>query len=264
MYERPGLREPDLKAVAVISEALNWEMAAADAHRGIWTYGHGSSGGLIELGSVRGRDVALPVHFHDEDQVSFVVAGRRRFLIDAVKHEVGPGQGTCIPYGTAHQSLPESDNILCLNFYLTPGCYDVRSLIADLHRRWRCGQRLDTPSVSGLIATHRRLRARPANGRSLALPVHVGSVRAAAREMGMTREGYSRRFRRLYGVAPDTFRLLSQLNLARGLLRQGAPIASVAAEAGFSDQSHLGRCFRRTFGVTPGRYRIEGHIRSRT
>jgi AraC-like DNA-binding protein len=80
----------------------------------------------------------------------------------------------------------------------------------------------------------------------------------------MTREGYSRRFRRLYGVAPDTFRLLSQLNLARGLLRQGAPIASVAAEAGFSDQSHLGRCFRRTFGVTPGRYRIEGHIRSRT
>jgi AraC-like DNA-binding protein/mannose-6-phosphate isomerase-like protein (cupin superfamily) len=261
MYERLGLREPDLEAVAVIMEALNSDVTAADAHRGIWTYAHGSSGGLIELGNVRGRDVALPVHFHDEDQVSFVVAGRRRFLIDAVEHEVGPGQGICIPYGTPHQSLPESDNILCLNFYLTPGCYDVRSLIADLRGRWRCGRSLDTPSVSGLIATHRRRRARSANGQSLALP--VASVRAAAHEAGMTREGYSRRFRRLHGVAPDTFRLLSQLNLARGLLRQGAPIASVAAEAGFSDQSHLGRCFRRTFGVTPGRYRIGAdHIRS--
>lgn len=240
-------------------------MAAPGAHRGIWTYGHDSSGDLIELGSVRGRAVALPVHFHDEDQVSFAVAGRRRFLIDAVMREVGPGQGTCIPYGTPHRSLPESDSILCLNLYLTPGCYDVRSLIADLHYRWRCGQSLDTPSVAGLIATHRRLRVRPVNGRSLAVPVDFGSVGAAAQKAGLTREGYSRRFRRLHGVAPDTFRLLSQLNLARGLLRKGAPIASVAAEAGFSDQSHLGRCFRRTFGVTPGRYRSEAdHIRSRT
>src|SRR5207244_10014196 len=53
----------------------------------------------------------------------------------------------CILSGTAHQSLAESDNILCLNFYLAPGCYDVRSLIADLQRRWCCGQSLDTPSV---------------------------------------------------------------------------------------------------------------------
>jgi len=222
---------------------------------GIWTYGHGSGGGLIELGTVRGRDVALPVHFHDEDQVSFVVAGRRRFLIDAVEHEVGPGQGIGIAFGTPHRSLCESDNILCLNFYLTPGCYDIRGLIADLHRRWRCGLGLDTPSVLVWIATHCGQQAQAANSRRRAAPAVVGSVRAAAREAGMSREGYSRRFRRLHGVAPDTFRLLSQLNLARGLLRTGAPIARVAAETGFSDQSHLGRCFHRTFGVTPGRYR---------
>ncbi|MGX1282843.1 helix-turn-helix transcriptional regulator [Bradyrhizobium elkanii] len=56
------------------------------------------------------------------------------------------------------------------------------------------------------------------------------------------------------GIPPHTFRLLARLNLARQLLRAGEPIAAVAADAGFSDQSHLTRLFRRTFGTTPGVY----------
>ena len=32
------------------------------------------------------------------------------------------------------------------------------------------------------------------------------------------------------------------------------PVAGAAADAGFSDQSHLTRLFRRTFGTTPGVY----------
>ena len=32
------------------------------------------------------------------------------------------------------------------------------------------------------------------------------------------------------------------------------PIAAAAQDAGFSDQSHLTRLFRRTFGTTPGVY----------
>jgi hypothetical protein len=30
---------------------------------------------------VCGFDVALPIHFHDEDQITFVISGRRRFII---------------------------------------------------------------------------------------------------------------------------------------------------------------------------------------
>jgi AraC family transcriptional regulator len=33
------------------------------------------------------------------------------------------------------------------------------------------------------------------------------------------------------------------------------PLALVAAEAGFADQSHLTRTFKRFTGMTPGRYR---------
>ncbi len=81
------------------------------------------------------------------------------------------------------------------------------------------------------------------------------SVRQAAQRVGLSREGYTRRFKRDCGLPPHAFWLLEKLNDARRLLRAGDSIAGVAAETGFADQSHLGRCFRRAFGVTPGRYR---------
>jgi AraC-like DNA-binding protein len=71
----------------------------------------------------------------------------------------------------------------------------------------------------------------------------------------MSREGFTRRFKRLRGLPPEQFRLLYRLNDARQLLRAGEGIATVAAITGFSDQSHLGRSFRRFFGVTPSHYR---------
>jgi AraC family transcriptional regulator len=37
--------------------------------------------------------------------------------------------------------------------------------------------------------------------------------------------------------------------------RTGQPLASIALEVGFTDQSHLTQVFRRTTGVTPGQFR---------
>ncbi|MDF2992143.1 MAG: AraC family transcription regulator, partial [Microbacterium sp.] len=42
--------------------------------------------------------------------------------------------------------------------------------------------------------------------------------------------------------------------LARRLLLNGATPASVAVKAGFYDQAHLTRHFRKVLGTTPGRF----------
>ena len=46
---------------------------------------------------------------------------------------------------------------------------------------------------------------------------------------------------------------------ARRLVSSDDPLARVACEAGFADQSHFTRAFSRRFGVAPGRYRRAHH-----
>lgn len=61
-------------------------------------------------------------------------------------------------------------------------------------------------------------------------------------------------FRATVGVSPHQYLIARRLESARRLLNEGQELHSVAAETGFSDQSHLTNLFKRTFGATPGAY----------
>lgn len=61
-------------------------------------------------------------------------------------------------------------------------------------------------------------------------------------------------FRTVVGMPPHTYLTQVRVNRARQLLAQGQPIAQTALAAGFADQSHLTRQFKRIFGVTPGQF----------
>lgn len=63
-----------------------------------------------------------------------------------------------------------------------------------------------------------------------------------------------RLFRAETGLPPHAYLTQARVTRAKGLLAGGLPIARVAAETGFSDQSHLTRHFKRLVGVTPGEY----------
>ena len=72
----------------------------------------------------------------------------------------------------------------------------------------------------------------------------------------------NRSFRRAFGLPPHAFQTQLRLAKARKLLRQGRLPATVAAETGFADQSHLTRRFKTVVGVTPGVYRKNVQDRS--
>jgi AraC-like DNA-binding protein len=62
-------------------------------------------------------------------------------------------------------------------------------------------------------------------------------------------------FREEAGVPPRTYKTLLRLAEARQRIASGQSLSAVAAASGFADQSHLGRRFRRAFGLTPANYR---------
>jgi AraC-type DNA-binding domain-containing proteins len=71
---------------------------------------------------------------------------------------------------------------------------------------------------------------------------------------GIGRYELARQFRRTLGTSPHRYLVMRRLDRARRELRAGAGLADAAAAAGFSDQAHFTRHFKKTYGMTPGRW----------
>ncbi len=63
-------------------------------------------------------------------------------------------------------------------------------------------------------------------------------------------------FRKEVGLPPHAYLVQVRVTRAKVLLSMAVPIAQVAADTGFTDQSHLTRHFKRLVGVTPRQYAL--------
>lgn len=76
-----------------------------------------------------------------------------------------------------------------------------------------------------------------------------------ADEAGLSPTHFARAFKQSVGRAPHQHLMVVRLEHARRLLESpNAGLSDVAARAGFADQAHLTRLFKRQFGVTPGAF----------
>ncbi len=121
------------------------------------------------------------------------------------------------------------------------------------------------------LAATARLLVRHASGRDTARGGADRRVAARVREIirasgeltaddlaaaaGCSRYAAYRAFTQAYGLSPSDYQRQLRVQAARRLLGAGVTPARAAAEAGFADQAHLTRWFRRYYGVTPGAYR---------
>ncbi|WP_259062054.1 helix-turn-helix transcriptional regulator [Microbacterium sp. AK031] len=81
------------------------------------------------------------------------------------------------------------------------------------------------------------------------------TISDAAVELGVHPSHLTRAFTRAYGMPPHRYLISRRVGHARRLLVDGWRVTDAAASAGFHDQAHLTRHFRRILGTTPARFR---------
>jgi AraC family transcriptional regulator len=81
-------------------------------------------------------------------------------------------------------------------------------------------------------------------------------MRDLARDAGVHPVHLARVFRKMEKRTPGEYQQRLQVRAACELLRDPEwPLAVIAAECGFADQSHFTRVFRRMTGTTPAQFR---------
>jgi len=118
---------------------------------------------------------------------------------------------------------------------------DVEDRTAELARFVRGRLQRHRAPDARLEAAVRRLRAQ--RGRA---PLH-----GLRRELGVSERWLERSFAREVGLTPRTLASLLRLHGALQALEPGAAWADVALAAGYFDQAHLSRDFRRYAGLPP-------------
>lgn len=149
-------------------------------------------------------------------------------------------------------------------FGTRPALDDLGPALAGAARRAR-----DSPDVAGAvarIADELALLARSAGppdrrvaACAAAIEASAGAVGvdALARRCGVSSRQLERLFRDAVGLAPKTLARLARFQAALRRVEAGAPMARAAAAAGYADQAHFAREFRRVAGLTPTAFAAE-------
>jgi AraC-like DNA-binding protein len=119
----------------------------------------------------------------------------------------------------------------------------------------------ETPAVRGAPAhTREVLTARDY------LEAHAAekvSLRGLADVTLTSPYGLARAFSAEVGMPPHAYHTQLRVRLARRLLAAGMSVAEAAAQAGFYDQAHLSRVFKKYTGVTPRQFSLGTRVSGR-
>ncbi|WP_133973986.1 helix-turn-helix domain-containing protein [Acinetobacter calcoaceticus] len=82
------------------------------------------------------------------------------------------------------------------------------------------------------------------------------SLEELAQQVGLSRYAIIRLFKANVGLTPHAFQINLKINQARAQLKQGIPLAELAVNLGFSDQSHFHKAFKAHTGITPRQFQL--------
>jgi AraC-like DNA-binding protein len=245
--------------------------------------------GIVEVLHAYFPSHAYPSHTHDAWTVLMVDEGAVQYDLDSREHGLAQSQVSLLPPNVPHDGRsvrPEGFRKRVL--YLEPGRLGegligaavdhpdlvdpvLRLRIHQLHDVLVDGQE-DLEAQSRLTLIEERLQQHlrnqvvaPAGRRDPGIAQRLRQVLDGHTPAGITLDEASklvhahpahlvRAFTREYGMPPHRYLTGRRVDLARRFLLAGRPPAEVAGLAGFYDQSHLTRHFRRMLGVSPTRF----------
>ncbi|PKW09110.1 transcriptional regulator, AraC family [Streptomyces sp. 1222.5] len=246
--------------------------------------------GVTEVFHAHFTEYAYPMHVHDAWTLLIVDDGAVRYDLDRHEHGTPLDTVTLLPPHVPHNGAPATpDGFRKRVVYLDssrlgeeligaavdgPDLRDpvLRQRVGQLHAALaRPGDELEAESrltlVGERLRDHLRRRAErppahpdPALARGLrelldARVVEGVPLAEAARLLHAHPAHLVRAFSTAYGIAPHRYLMARRVGRARRLLLDGLPPGEAAPAAGFYDQAHLTRHFKKLVGVTPGRYR---------
>lgn len=241
--------------------------------------------GLDGVGVVRhaGTPPTGARHAHRSVCVGAVLSGTRAVEAAGVRAEARTGQLLVVPAGLSHAcpDLGESEYLmvsippeafaaagLCPGLPSGPGAVDDPARFGDVLRLAELAEHSASTleRQAALLAVMEPLCGESARPDQPAEPERIAAVRRhleahAAEDVpladlaalaGCSPCRLNRAFSRVVGMPPHEYQMLRRVRLAKEAIRGGLGLAESAAAAGFSDQSHLTRCFRKVMGMTPG------------
>jgi AraC family transcriptional regulator len=209
-------------------------------------------------------------HAHGELQISIIVRGALHEEVNGVAYRGGVGDVVIKPAGTRHANAFDAARIVCLDA-------DPRALDRPLDEyAWHRGAhvnaaalRLAARALGGRDMTHEieELFAALTPGSDRAVATRAAraideqyasgvSIDALASQLGIHRVHLARVFRAQWNCTPREYLQRARVRAAaERLASTSQPLADIALDAGFSDQSHMSRVFARGIGVTPAAFR---------
>ncbi len=246
----------------------------------------------VELLFADYRQQVFPPHSHRRYAIGIVEAGVEEVIYAGERYLFGPGDVAVFAPGVVHSVRVHGSRPVRLRvMFVEPSHLDeagatldiTRPVLADpefatrfrhLHRDLDTSSGRPTTELLESLASfgqrHGGPRESPSGGnRTAAAPPSLERclrlarrrieegvrVDELARESGLSRFQLIRRFREVFQMTPQGYLTQLRVRRAKELLREGQPIVEVALAAGFADQSHLTRVFRRWVGVTPASFR---------
>jgi AraC family transcriptional regulator len=210
-----------------------------------------------------------PAHAHDYPSITMIVGGSLDETVDCVRWRGGAASIVVKPGGVVHDDHYGDGGARA--FTLIAGCDDdvgwyrwlfagpAATLFTHAIREWRAGGEWHDLALDLIAATWEgALRGGSTRLAEVAERVATTdvSIAALAAELSTHPVALARAFRREYGCSLSAWRRRARIRRAVELLSSTAmPLAEVALESGFTDQSHLCRVFHSDVGVTPSFFR---------